>query len=77
LEYVMNKRDKSEANKGVKNIERYDLVRVQEVEVRTNDVKIGQSSVVDILSGAEGSCNVDKTEAQKNVDKFLAKSIAF
>ena len=56
----MNKRDKSESNKAVKNIERYDLVRVEDVEVRTNDVKIGQSAIVDILNGAEGSRNVDK-----------------
>jgi ribosomal protein RSM22 (predicted rRNA methylase) len=60
-EYVMNKRDRSDGNKGVKNIQRYDLVRAQGVEVRANDVKIGESASVDILSGAEGSTNVDNS----------------
>lgn len=59
-EYVMNKRDKSGANRVVKNVERYDLLSMKDIEVRTNDVKIGQSAAVDILSGAEGSANVDK-----------------
>lgn len=58
-EYVMNKRDKSAANRPMAKVARYDLVELLRTEVREHDVKIGSEATVNVLGNAEGSKNVD------------------
>ncbi|HWF43017.1 MAG TPA: small ribosomal subunit Rsm22 family protein, partial [Candidatus Kapabacteria bacterium] len=61
-EYVMNNRDRTDGNKSVSEIERYDLFKMENIEVRQHDIKIGKDGLVNMLCNAEGSVNVDNLE---------------
>ena len=58
-EYVMNKRDRTSHNKAAMEARRYDLVHIEDVEIRQHDIKIGMESIINILSNAEGVEIVD------------------
>jgi ribosomal protein RSM22 (predicted rRNA methylase) len=68
-EYVMNKRDRTSGNKDAMKARRYDLVQIENVEVRGHDVKAGKESIINILSNAEGCEAVDNLEQGQGVDK--------
>jgi ribosomal protein RSM22 (predicted rRNA methylase) len=65
IEYVMNKRDRTDSNKSVSEIERYDLIQMDGVEIRQHDIKIGKEALVNMRCNAEGSGNVDNLEANQ------------
>ncbi len=48
-EHIANKRDKSEANADVRQLERYDLVQNDNIEVREHDNRITEASTVNIV----------------------------
>jgi ribosomal protein RSM22 (predicted rRNA methylase) len=48
-EYIINKRDLSESNQDFAEIERYDLVSVEEIEEREHDIRITELSPISIV----------------------------
>jgi ribosomal protein RSM22 (predicted rRNA methylase) len=59
-EYILNKRDRSETNADFAEIERYDLVKVAEVEIREHDRRIPELSPFSLVLPNCGSTIVTK-----------------